>query len=216
MSVANRRKREREERRQSILDAAAVVFESRGYAQATMEQVAAEAELSKGTLYLYFKNKDDLFLALSADLLSEIVDTFHAIGAGDGSGCEKIRRMLLAYAEQAASHPDHFRSVVMFLASGHQVDTTTPAFMAHRQRIQGLISAMSSALTEGQADGSVRADLDPLNTVSRLWGGVFGVVQFHINGDEFERRLQQAIDRDSFIDGYVDLLVEGLRNRSNP
>ena len=60
----------REERRQQILDAAEKVFFSKGVAAATMDEVAAEAELSKGTLYLYFKSKDEIILSIFERLFS--------------------------------------------------------------------------------------------------------------------------------------------------
>ena len=60
MGIAERKEREKEHRRNTILDAAEEVFFSKGINLATMDEVAERAELSKGTLYLYFKNKEEL------------------------------------------------------------------------------------------------------------------------------------------------------------
>jgi len=64
MGIRERKQRERERRRQQILVAAKRVFSSNGFSGATMEDIAREAELSAGTLYLYFRNKDELFSSL--------------------------------------------------------------------------------------------------------------------------------------------------------
>jgi len=64
MGIQERKERERERRRQQIMVAAKRVFSVRGYHKATMEDIAKEAELSPGTLYLYFRNKDELFSSL--------------------------------------------------------------------------------------------------------------------------------------------------------
>ncbi|QTA86627.1 TetR/AcrR family transcriptional regulator [Desulfonema magnum] len=69
MGIQERKKRERERRRQQIMIAAKRVFSVRGFNRATMEDIAKEAELSPGTLYLYFKNKDELFSSLSIRIL---------------------------------------------------------------------------------------------------------------------------------------------------
>ena len=61
MGIAERKEREKEQRRKAILDAAEKVFFEKGLKYSTMDDVAEEAELSKGTLYLYFKNKEELF-----------------------------------------------------------------------------------------------------------------------------------------------------------
>ena len=64
MGITERREREKEQRHNDIIDAAEKVFFSRGLEHATMDNVAVEAELSKGTLYLYFKSKEELYLAI--------------------------------------------------------------------------------------------------------------------------------------------------------
>jgi AcrR family transcriptional regulator len=60
MGIQERKERERGRRRQQIMIAAKRVFSFKGFNKATMEDIASEAELSPGTLYLYFKNKDEL------------------------------------------------------------------------------------------------------------------------------------------------------------
>ncbi len=69
MGIQERKERERERRRQQIIVAAKRVFSEKGFNRTTMEDIAKEAELSPGTLYLYFKNKDDLYASLSLRIL---------------------------------------------------------------------------------------------------------------------------------------------------
>lgn len=69
MGIQERKKREKERRRQQILSAAKLLFANRGFHQTTMEEIANEAELSPGTLYLYFKSKDELFAELSLSIV---------------------------------------------------------------------------------------------------------------------------------------------------
>ena len=69
MGIQERKQRERERRRQQIIVAAKRVFSEKGFSKSTMEDIAREAELSPGTLYLYFKNKDELYASLSLRIL---------------------------------------------------------------------------------------------------------------------------------------------------
>ena len=64
MGIAERKEREKLQRRFDIIDAAEKIFFTKGFESATMDDVAMEAELSKGTLYLYFKSKEDLQFAI--------------------------------------------------------------------------------------------------------------------------------------------------------
>jgi len=73
MGIQERKERERERRRQQIIVAAKRIFKEKGFGRATMEDIAKEAELSPGTLYLYFKNKEDLYASLSLRILQYLV-----------------------------------------------------------------------------------------------------------------------------------------------
>lgn len=73
MGIHERKEREKERRRQQILVSAKRVFSDKGYSRATMEDIANEAELSPGTLYLYFKNKEELYASLSLRILQYLI-----------------------------------------------------------------------------------------------------------------------------------------------
>lgn len=73
MGIQERKKREKEGRRRQILSAAKLLFSNRGFHQTTMEEIANEAELSPGTLYLYFKSKDELFAELSLNVIRYLI-----------------------------------------------------------------------------------------------------------------------------------------------
>jgi AcrR family transcriptional regulator len=65
MGIAERKEREKQQRREEIIRAAEQVFFSKGFDRSTMDDVAEKAELSKGTLYLYFASKEDLHMAVA-------------------------------------------------------------------------------------------------------------------------------------------------------
>ena len=73
MGIQERKEREKERRRQQIMVAAKRVFSEKGFSKATMEDIAQEAELSPGTLYLYFKNKEELYASLSLRILQYLL-----------------------------------------------------------------------------------------------------------------------------------------------
>ena len=69
MGIPQQKEREKDRRRQQIMIAARRVVLEKGYGHATMEDIAKEAELSAGTLYLYFKGKEELYASLSVRIL---------------------------------------------------------------------------------------------------------------------------------------------------
>jgi len=81
MGIQERKERERERRRQQIMVAAKRVFSVKGFNKTTMEDIAKDAELSPGTLYLYFKNKDELYASLSLRILQYLLIRMEHVNA---------------------------------------------------------------------------------------------------------------------------------------
>jgi AcrR family transcriptional regulator len=206
-----RRERERKERRSCILDAAEDVFMSKGFDQATMEDIAAAAELSKGTLYLYFRSKDDLFSGLSARMVEDMVTRFETLCRQAADGLSAVRAMLQGCAGNILAKPQHFRVLMGQLASGHLLDPDTPSFSAHRHQVARIVTTFVAALERGQRDGSVRADIEPIKTSGLLWAGLLGTMLLRINSQEVQRRFPQPVDLDTLVDAYIELVCAGLR-----
>ncbi len=103
MPKLSRREREKLNRRNEILQAAWEVFASKDYNSATIDDVAAAAELSKGTVYLYFQNKADLFhstIEMGMEKFNTIIQEIVLSNDDPVSGIREIIKRLLDYAEE--------------------------------------------------------------------------------------------------------------------
>ena len=93
MGIAERREREKDlqqkMRRKQILDAAKRLFYEKGFSAATIEDIAQEAELSPAAIYLYFKNKDDLYASLNLQLLEYLAERLEGLYAEEGLNAEE-------------------------------------------------------------------------------------------------------------------------------
>ena len=79
----SRKEREREFKRKEIVEAARIVFATRGFANATLDEIAEKAEFGKGTLYNYFSSKEELFETVLADGFDEILNIAAETCGGD-------------------------------------------------------------------------------------------------------------------------------------
>ncbi len=216
MTVAKRREREREERRAGILAAAEKVFFAKGFAAATMDEVATEAEVSKGTLYLYFKSKDDLFFAIASPMIECTLERLAEIAERDGAGLELVEQMLTAQSEIVVAHPQQFRIVVMRMAMGFaDVDPDTESFAAHHARAFRVTSTYVEVIERGQRDGSIREDQVPVEAAMRLWAGMQSIMLMRINLAEASVRMPMPIDPERLVSGHIAMVCEGLRPRAN-
>jgi AcrR family transcriptional regulator len=97
MGIQERKEREKERRRQQIIVAAKRVFSEKGFNKATMEDIAKEAELSPGTLYLYFKNKEELYASLSLRILQYLhIRVSHVYKEPDADPISKLDSLMVA------------------------------------------------------------------------------------------------------------------------
>lgn len=210
MSVAARREREREERRGRILDAAEHIFESKGLDVATMEDIADQAQLGKGTLYLYFKTKEDLLLAMALRHQRALLAIFEDVVAEPAPGVAQLRRLLSAWTDHMSASPNRLRMVIArWITATPFQDEGGEEF---RNNVRQIFGIMCGAVARGQGDGSVRADLPPERLAIQLWSGANGALLMSLK--------QRCLPTDSLvvahaptIDQHLDFLVDALEPR---
>lgn len=176
--LAARRLEEKERRRTEILDATLKVAGRVGLDALTMDEVAREARLSRGLLYVYFRDRSDLYLGLCERSLCLLHERFTAVTATMNTGRERLVAMGRAYVEFARECPQQFEVLARFEASdpaGATDEGNMPACLAAGACVHSL---MTDALLAGISDGSVAATVGPPDTVAiSLWALMHGVIQ---------------------------------------
>ena len=99
MGIHERRQREKNRRRREIITAARKVFSTKGFNAATMEEIALEAQLSPGALYLYFKSKEDLHTLLSIEILKHLANKIREVDNKNFSVETKIEKFCEVFIE---------------------------------------------------------------------------------------------------------------------
>lgn len=103
-TIPSRREREKETRRRAMLEAAQAVFAERGYANATLDEIAARAEFGKGTLYNYFAGgKEEILFALLDQLYDGIIEIIESHFSSASVASEDIRPTVVRFLERTFS-----------------------------------------------------------------------------------------------------------------
>ncbi len=210
MGVSERREREKAKRRATIVDAAEQVFLRDGYDASTMDQVAAEAEISKGTVYLYFESKDDLRTAIAERWVGSLVTRLTDELASCETGIEGLEAVLHAMREHFHHNPRHCQMAMSWIS----VDGTpgdTPALEAHKKRIGELVALVIGQVVRGQKDGTVRDDVEPAMVAMNLWATNLGLQLVIQNRDHIERRAPVQIRFEDMMPTYQRIMLDGLR-----
>ena len=107
MGIAERREREKQELRDKILTAAEKMFREEGFEKTTLRKIAKAIEYSVGTIYLYFKNKDEILFALHEEGFN-LLNNALAPSAKIDHPVQRLRDMGTRYMEFAVTHKEYY------------------------------------------------------------------------------------------------------------
>jgi AcrR family transcriptional regulator len=183
-----------------ILDAARRVIGELGYADASMERIAQEAGVAKGTLYLYFKNKESLLLAALELGYEELVSRTRSATQRVRGSEEKLRQVAEAFVEHASEHRSFYRALQ------ERPDLGPDALSRVSERMRDLMDGYVELLRGTVERGIRRGELRPVDP--RRAAGVFveilrGVVTARV----------RTTDPDSVandVDRVLDLFLHGV------
>ena len=214
MGTEERKEREKQRRRNTIIDAAEKIIFSKGLDQATMEEIAEEAELSKGTLYLYFKNKNELYMAIverGSDILN---DKFGKVFAQDQTGLELIRKMGKTYLDFVRNNPNYFNAF-MYYESHQDIDELRESKMAHscEENIAEAMTFMVRSLQIGMQDGTIDPSYDPKELAIMIWASTRGITTIqHMKkkGHHFKMLDEMDVETTSLFENFLNLIGSGI------
>ncbi len=209
MGTRARREREKEERRQSILQAAREVFFENGFHRATVDKVAERAEVSKGTVYLYFESKETILAHLILQGLHELVRELERAYAAEEpfSAEERLRRLGQAYFRFFQREPVYYR-FMMAMDRGRFQETVAPEVYRQVQQasMEGLnwvVRAIEQGINEG-----VFACRDARQAAAALWATVNGALELV---EHPLRRELVGMGREALYQMAVEIVIRGLQ-----
>jgi AcrR family transcriptional regulator len=176
MGIQERKEREKERRKQQILVAAKRVFSDNGFNKATMEDIAHEAELSPGTLYLYFKNKEELYASLSLRILQYLLLRIEHVNAMKQAGPdEKLKALMEAMYDVYEFDP--LIIINMFhLQSSDTLKNLSPQLLEEiteltRKAMKSIVQIFKDGVTKG-----IFIDRHPVALADMFWSLFSGVI----------------------------------------
>jgi AcrR family transcriptional regulator len=175
VGTLQRKVRERRARRQAIQAAAVQVFGSKGYARATMEDIARQAELSVGTLYLYYRSKEDLYVSLlfeSMKVFAEAIERIMATGLPPDRQLKRVWDYFYAYH---ARYPQLYRVLVFLQQPGLSQSLSPKTLQEINVRAARNFSLVGRIVAAAVAKGIYRAR-EPREVVDLLWSLFLGLV----------------------------------------
>jgi len=213
MTIEERKERERQQREQEIIDAAERVFFAKGYVDATMDGIAENAEVSKGTLYLYFNDKGDLYHAVCHRGQKVLMEMFTSALQNHDSGREQLLAVGRAYFQFARQYGDYFRMMLQSIAEKHPENHMSKYEIKCQQLGTETIQVVARAVRNGIEDGTITTEYDPMELAVILWGQSTGVIQI---AEQSKKHLQNKFEVNirRLVETHFTLTERGVRRNS--
>jgi TetR/AcrR family transcriptional regulator, fatty acid metabolism regulator protein len=152
---------------QQILDAAVRVFARTGFYNSRVSDIAREAGIASGTIYLYFKTKDDILVTLFRERMAGFVDGARKAIADEPDAVAKLRRLVRLHFETLEAHPDLAEVVQVELRQGQKFFRGASA-----HEVSAYFDLIAAVLQEGVAAGVFRPDLPVKVATKMLFGAM--------------------------------------------
>src|SRR6266566_757672 len=155
------------DKRARILDAAIKVFAERGFHSATVAEIARAAGVADGTIYLYFKGKDDLLLRLFDEKMTGLVAEMKAAVAQERSAAEKLKRFIQLHLALVERNPELASVLIVELRQSAQFLKA-----ADRQKLAAYVDLIAEVVRSGQESGELDGNISPATVKRALFGAL--------------------------------------------
>ena len=152
---------------QQIIEAAVRVFARKGYYNSRVSDIAREAGIAAGTIYLYFKTKDDILVTLFRDKMAEFVDSLRKAIADEPEAASKVRTLVRLHFGLLEEDPELAEVLQVELRQGHKFFRG-----ASGQEIGAYFALIGSVLEEGVGEGRFRPNLSVKVATKMLFGAM--------------------------------------------
>jgi len=158
---------------EAILESAIKVFARKGFHKSRISEIAREAAVADGTIYLYFKNKDDILISLFEDKLEQIIRELRAEIRQEQDPLEKLRKFIQTHLGLVSRNPDLAAVLQVELRQSNKfMKEYVPA------KFIDYLNLIGEIIREGQAEGLIRRDVAP-GIVKRALFGALDEIALH-------------------------------------
>jgi AcrR family transcriptional regulator len=208
MGLEDRRKREKDQRRSAILNAARKLFFEKGFRYVTVENIARKAELSKGSIYLYFNSKEEIYTQILLNDIDKFNKKSSLIFQNGKSAAELVMDFAFIYVDFFLNDRELFRIMMTFMLHTEDMNLAETVNQHIIEVTNNTVKIIETILQQGIEKGEFPSDINLRLSRNAMWGLLNGIISLHLfTGKEAhkEERIRSAV-KASF-----DIFINGLR-----
>jgi len=157
----------RHDKRARIMEAAVKVFSERGFHSATVAEIAKAAGVADGTIYLYFKSKDDLLLRLFDEKMTDLLGEARTALSEEKSAPARLRRFILLHLALVERNPELASVLIVELRQSAQFIKA-----ADRAKLAAYVDLIAEVVRGGQESGELHGGISPATVKRAIFGAL--------------------------------------------
>ena len=210
MGLEERRKREKENRKAAILKAARRLFFEKGFKPVTVESIAKKAELSKGSVYLYYNSKEEIYAKILLGDIEKFNNKIENLLNNGGEAADILKKLSAIYIDFFQHDTELFRILVTYML--HTDDMNLSDEVNHHivKMTNFAINIIERIFQYGIERGEFPADINLRQNRDAIWGLLNGIIALHL----FTGRESTRDERiRSTIDATMEVFIKGLKHK---
>jgi AcrR family transcriptional regulator len=208
LSSEERRKKEKENRKNAILKAARKLFFERGFKSVTVDLIAAKAEVSKGSIYLYFDSKEEIYTQILISANIERHKEIENFAKQDGKASELLMRFARNYVNFFLENNELFRILMTFMLHADNMHMTEEQNTQLIHTTNENIRTISEVLQKGVDTGEFASCIDIRQGQNAIWGLLNGIISLYIYTGLPEKRIERI---HSTIADSLGVFIKGIK-----
>ena len=208
MGLEERRRRERENRKSLILRAARRLFFEKGFKHVTVDSIAKKAELSKGSIYLYYNSKEEIYTQILLNDIDKFHERFADVLKNPGNAAEALVRFAGIYIDFFLNDRELFRILMTFMLHTNNMNLPVELNNHIVRTMNRTITIIEQIFRYGIDQGEFPSSMDLRMNRNALWGMLNGIISLHLFTGKEQKRvpLIQETSRQG-----LEVYIRGLR-----
>ncbi|MFT8348937.1 TetR/AcrR family transcriptional regulator [Clostridium saccharoperbutylacetonicum] len=215
MGMLERKEKEKQIRRNDIINAAEKVFVDKAFENSTMDDIAKEAEFTKKTIYSYFSSKEELYYEIMLKgflMINELVEK-KLSKIFDKTESEKIKTMGMCFIEFKDKYPAHFKAMMDYQNKDEDFHSKNKSTIVGKCYEEGevTIDILKKCVARGIETGEFSNKIDPIAIVFTLWSHLMGLIWLI---DKKEKYINNSYNKtmSELIDVGFEIVINSIRS----
>ncbi len=208
MSSEERRKKEKENRKNAILKAARKLFFERGFKSVTVDLIAAKAEVSKGSIYLYFDSKEEIYTQILIAANIERHKEIENFAKREGTATELLLKFSHDYIDFFFENKELFRILMTFMLHADNMNLTEDQNTQLIHTTNENIRVIAEILQKGIDVGEFSPDINIRQAQNSIWGMLNGITSLYIYTGAPDKRAERILDT---VNDSLKVYLKGIK-----